>query len=102
MSPDRGQRRQRSGDRFDYRRWAAKGFSLYDDLYETDEETEDPTPDEGDFEQPQTGGAVGSDPEPVRVAIGDQPPDAGERGYGEMADGEFYEPADHAGSDIPN
>lgn len=36
---------------------------------------------------------------------GDQvvhPADTGERGRGEMADGEFYEPADHAGTDNPN
>jgi hypothetical protein len=31
MPPDRGHRRERMGDRFDYRRWAADGFHLYDD-----------------------------------------------------------------------
>lgn len=36
------------------------------------------------------------------VADGDQQSDPGERGRDVMADGEFYEPADHAGSDIPS
>ncbi|HWC80815.1 MAG TPA: DUF742 domain-containing protein [Pseudonocardiaceae bacterium] len=31
-----------------------------------------------------------------------QPPDTGERGREAMADGEFFEPADHAGSDVPS
>jgi hypothetical protein len=94
MSLDRGRHGERVGDRFDHRRRAADGFHLYDDGYD------DRRDDERDEYLPNvvTGG---SDPVLDRSG-GDQPPDAGERGHGEMADGEFYEPADHAGSDIPN
>src|SRR6266702_4180347 len=42
MTPDRGHRRgERMGDRFDYRRWAADGFHLYDDDTEDDEDRRD-------------------------------------------------------------
>jgi hypothetical protein len=95
MSPEHGRRGERVGDRFDYRRWAADGFHLYDD-----DGYDDRRDDERDEYLPNV---VTGDSDPVLDRSGgDQPPDAGERGHGEMADGEFYEPADHAGSDIPN
>jgi Protein of unknown function (DUF742) len=96
MSPDRGRRVERVGDRFDYRRSAADGFHLYDD----DGYDDDRPAGERDEYLPNV---VTGDSDPVLDrSSGDQPPNAGERGHSEMADGEFYEPADHAGSDIPN
>jgi hypothetical protein len=96
MTPDRGRHGERVGDRFDYRRWAADGFHLYDD----DGYDDDRRDDERDEYLPNV---VTGDSDPVLDrSSGDQPPGAGERGHSEMADGEFYEPADHAGSDIPN
>ena len=98
MTPDRGHRRgERMGDRFDYRRWAADGFHLYDDDTEDDEDRRD----DAAREQGQPI-AVSEAPDQVLDVLNDHPPGAGERGHSEMADGEFYEPADHAGSDIPN
>lgn len=95
MSPERARRDERVGDRFDHRRWAADGFHLYDD-----EQYDDGPEDERDQYLPNV---VTGDSDPVLDrSSGDQPPNAGERGHSEMADGEFYEPADHAGSDIPN
>lgn len=99
MSTDRGRRGERVGDRFDYRRWAADGFHLYDD----DGYGDDPADRRDDKRDEYLPNVVTGDSDPVLDRSGgDQPPDAGERGHGEMADGEFYEPADHAGSDIPN
>jgi len=99
MTPDHGHRRERIGDRFDYRRWAADGFHLYDD--DNDYGDEDRRSDDVRDEYLTT--AVTRDTgQVVDDVAGDHPPGAGERGHREMADGEFYEPADHTGSDIPN
>lgn len=95
--PDRGFRRDRAGDQFDYRRWAEGGFHLYDSDDEPDDERE------GHLAGVANVASVPQVPEPVLDRPGDDhPPGAGERGHSEMPEGEFYEPADHVGSDIPN
>jgi hypothetical protein len=94
MNPDHARRDERVGDRFDYRRWAVDGFHLYDDGYDDDRR---------DGERAEyLPNVVTGDSDPVLDRSSGDQPDAGERGPSQMADGEFYEPADHAGSDIPN